>query len=120
MKFSAILVYFTLFFSCTLQAVYAEDLAVKQKLIELESFIENQPPFFFRQAQLTKDFLSQEINQAIVLADAGNVQGFNVLLQRILMEDIEAHNVIRHLPLKEEIRQRLLHILVQNNQKIEQ
>lgn len=89
--------------------VYAQDSAIKQKLIDLEAVVNKEPPFYFRNDMYGKLLLKQELKQIISLVEEDKLQEAKNLIDFLLIkiEDLIADSLF-----KETFRRELVDISI--------
>jgi len=111
MKLIITFVSFMLILNCISHTVYAEDSVIKQKLSELETVVDKEPPFSFRDGGIQgKLFFKERVKQAILLVEDSKLEEAKNIIHLLLVE-IEDHLTIINPIFRENIRQRLLDIL---------
>lgn len=110
MRLIAVLVCFILLMGNMLPLVYGIASGIKEEVVELESLIDQEPAFSFRNGMGTKLLLKEELKQAISLSEENKPEEIKIIIHRLLME-IEGRLLITNPLFKKDIRQRLTEIL---------
>lgn len=107
-----ILVSFALLVSSISPAGYAQDSKVKEKLTELASLIDKEPPFSFRDGLAGKLLFKGRLKQASLLVEGNKLEDAGKIIFRLFAETQTNLTLINPI-FRKDILQRLIEILTQ-------